>query len=601
MRSAFFGLTTLLRSLQAHQRALDTTNHNIANANTNGYSRQLVSLAATTPYTLVAPNRPAGTALQIGTGVMVEQIRRQRDAFTDLQLRLQMQQQTMWGAVAGGLQEVEAIFNEPGNNGLRTLVSNFFNAWSDLANNPQSGGARTAVRATGEALAYGFNDLATRLANSRQDVSTGIALKVPEVNSLGGQLAYLNVQIRNAIAAGDRPNDLMDQRDRVIDDLVKLTGATYRQESTGEVTVLLGGRTFVVGDRVNTLTTEPRYLANGISIHDVKWVLDYSVVKFDGGEIGGMIHLRDELIPERQRQVDLLASTIAGTVNQTHRAGFGINYYADKVSNFFSPGTAVPLSQTGLGHDILGGTIRVGNTTIDVNPMVQSISDVMAQITAAINATPGVTAAANWALDPETGRIAITYQSAAPVAIGGPGDTSNLLQLLGLRGAPDTVTDSLTNDRRVSGQGSVALFSAAWLSLDQAIKNDIDAIATAAGASAGLASATGPGDNRIALALAALQRTAFSALGDNSFEAFYASSVADLGAITRRAEQTAITQKMLVEHLEARRESLSGVSLDEEATQLIRYQRAYQAAARGISAVDEMLETIILRMGRVGN
>jgi flagellar hook-associated protein 1 FlgK len=187
------------------------------------------------------------------------------------------------------------------------------------------------------------------------------------------------------------------------------------------------------------------------------------------------------------------------------------------------------------------------------------------------------------------------------VPIGAAGDTSNLLKLLGLTGATDVVTNPLTIDRQIGGLQPVALVSASKISLDQAIRSSVDAIAAAAGGAAGLSSAAGPSDNRNALAIIALQRAAFGALEGVSFEDFYANHVADLGAQSRQATDTAATQEMLVDHLKARRESFSGVSLDEEATQLIRFQRAYQAAARGISALDEMLDTIITRMGRVGN
>ncbi|HEU5317065.1 MAG TPA: flagellar hook-associated protein FlgK, partial [Chloroflexota bacterium] len=202
MRSSFFGLNTLLRALQAQQQALDTTNHNIANTGTDGYSRQRVSMTTTTPYTAPAGNKPAATALQLGSGVMVAEIRRERDLFLDLELRRQTGTQAEWEAMAGGLAEVEAIFNEPSDDGIRSLVSGFFSAWGDLSNNPQNGAARTAVRSTGDQLANGLNDAARRLMALRQDVSGQIALKVPEVNDLASRIATLNTQIANIISQG---------------------------------------------------------------------------------------------------------------------------------------------------------------------------------------------------------------------------------------------------------------------------------------------------------------------------------------------------------------------------------------------------------------
>src|SRR5687767_183825 len=163
MRSTFFGLNTLLRALQAQQQSLDTTNHNIANAGTDGYSRQTAKLTPSTPYTSIASNKPFGASLQMGTGVVVAEIRRERDQFLDLELRRQSHQAAQWDTSAAGLSEIEAIFNEPSEFGLRSIMSGFFSAWGDLSNNPQSGAARTAVRAAGERLASAFNDTSQRL------------------------------------------------------------------------------------------------------------------------------------------------------------------------------------------------------------------------------------------------------------------------------------------------------------------------------------------------------------------------------------------------------------------------------------------------------
>src|SRR6266542_799045 len=431
MRSSFTGLNTLLRALQAQQQALDTTNHNIANTGTDGYSRQTVRMTATTPYTLPAGNKPFGMPLHLGTGVMVAEIRRERDLFLDLELRRQSHQQSEAEATANGLTEIEAIFNEPGDFGIKSLLSNFFSAWGDLSNNPQSGAARSAVRSAGDQLALAFNDTARRLIAARQDVSSQIALKVPEVNGLAQRIGELNAQIANVLAQGDTPNDLLDERDRLLDQVVKLTGATYRGEGDGTTTVLLGGHAVVSADRVNRLVTEAKNLADGTQIHEVKWANDYSPATIDGGELAGMIRLRDELIPQQLHQLDLLASSIAGNVNQIHRGGYGIGQYADKVSNFFEPMAGAALSETGLGHDLVAGTFTIGNTTLTVNPLSDSITSIMNQVVATINAQPGVTAPATWSLNVQTGRISLTYQTAAPtttVAFGSSTDSSNLLQ-----------------------------------------------------------------------------------------------------------------------------------------------------------------------------
>lgn len=598
MRSSFFGLNTLLRALMAQQEALDTTNHNIANANTDGYSRQVASMAATLPYTVPAMNHPPAAPLQVGTGVAVERIQRQRDAFVDLELRQQSQLQARWEALSAGLQQIEGVFNEPSDQGLQTLLTNFFNAWSELSNNPQSSAARATVRSSGDALAAGLNDLANRLEQIRRDIDGAIATAVPELNDLGAQLAALNGQIAKAVSAGDVPNDLRDKRDLLLDQLVKETGATYHEEANGTVTVLIGGHGFVVGDRVIAITTQTKLLASGTQLHLLKWQSDQQDVTISDGTLAGQIALRDQVLPEQLGRLDLLASTIVNSVNAQHRQGFGIGAYANQITNFFDPMTATQtLNTTGIGDQLVGGTITVGSQTLTISPTTQTFKDVMDTIVNAIATQAGGTA--SWSIDATTGHIVITQSSPTQVTLGANGDTSNFLQVTGLLGAANVASGG---GRTITGLAPVALVRAASVQLDQVIKNPdgLDAIAAAAGSSAGLTASVGPGDNRNALAIAALASTSLGVLDNATFDDFYASAVSQLGVQSREANQMAQNQALLTQHLEQRRESISGVSLDEEATQLIRYQRAYQAAARGITTLDDLLETVINHMGRAG-
>ena len=484
MRTSFFGLNALLASLRAQQEAIDTTNHNIANANTEGFSRQVASMAPTTPYTLPSANRDAGSALQIGTGVAVSQIKRMRDQFTDVQLRQQAALESGSQTLADGLGQVEGILNEPGDHGIQNLVSDFFNSWSDLANSPNSDAARAAVQQAGQGLASWFNTVGARLEQTRQDFDGAIALQARELNDTATQLAALNALIKRSLTAGDAPNDLQDRRDLLLDKLASLAGATYRQELDGTTTVYVAGRAIVLGADATQITTESVTLPNGKQINQLAWANDYSPVAVDGGELGALLRLRDEILPQKIDQVDALAATIVQQVNAQHLQGVGKGPYA-----------GAPLSPP-------------------------------------------------------------------PVP-------------------PNNFFDATK-------------ITAATMALDPLIAADLQAIAAA-----GIPS-NGDGDNRNALAMAALQHQAFAALGGQTIVDYHAGNVAALGAETRQAEQTSANQKILADNLRQRRESLSGVSLDEEATSLIRSQRAYQAAARGISAMDEMLETIISRMGRVG-
>lgn len=597
MVSTFSGLNTLLRSLQAHQEALDVTNHNVANANTEGYSRQVAGLAATASYTAPGANRPAGMALQLGTGVAVAEVRRVRDTYLDLELRSQTQRQARWQTMADGLQQIEGVFGEPSDHGLQQQVTAFFNAWSDLANNPESNAVRATVRAQGEALAAGFNEAGQLLAQTRQGFDTAVAGKLDEVGNLASQLASLNGQIARLSSLGDQPNDLRDRRDTVLDQLVNLTGATYKETAAGTVTLLLGGRILVDGDRATPLTVETRTTASGTLLHEATWPQDGQVVAMDGGELGGLLELRDQVVPEQVQQLNRFASGIASAVNTLHRQGAGLD--AGTAVDFFDPMTSTtPLAKTGLGDDLSAGEVTVGGIRVAVDPARQSLDDVMQALSRATDtaagAAPGTTA---WSLDQETGRVTLRYPGTAGLALGDATDTSNLLQVLGLRGAPTRTDAGPPATTAASGTVSVALVSAARMAVSPAVKADLATIAAAAQPASGPAA---PGDNRNALAIAALQQTKLASLGGASFVDYYAGAIGALGADSSQAQATAENQKLLADHLTQRRESTSGVSLDEEAMHLIQYQRAYQAAARGITTLDELLETVITRMGRAG-
>ncbi len=593
MRSSFMGLTTLLRALQAQQTALDVTNQNIANANTDGYTRQEAKLVQTAPFAGTGNNRPSGGGLMLGTGVMVQEITRQRDAYVDQQLRTQIASQQKAQILTDGVQQVEVIFNEPSNYGLSSQMARFFNAWSELSNNPGSATARTQLQAQGQALASGFRDVAQQLDQYRSDQDSQIMSVVAEVNDVALRIADLNLQIRKSVGNGDRPNDLMDARDRLVDQITKLSGATTREDTDGATTVSLGGRILVSGARANSITAELTPLASGKASHTLTWWPGSGNVEGSGGTLGGLLQMRDTIIPEKLTKINLLASTIVTQVNAQHARGMGLGVYATMTTgtDFFETQRSITtLQATGLGDVLTAGSITIGSTQINISPSTKSLNDVLTEIAAALGL--GATAS----IDDATGKIVLTY--APGRTIGSDGDTSNFLQVVGLRGGSTTGTVTLTT----TGAVAVPLVRASSMSLSPTVASDTQAIRASGRtlSAAGVYVSAGTGDNSNSLAINALSTTQMSSLGSSTFDDYYASLIGELGVQSRQSLDMATTQKALVDHLTTRRESNSGVNLDEEAAQLIRFQRAYQAAARGITALDDLLVTVIDRMGRVG-
>ncbi|MGI6185272.1 MAG: flagellar hook-associated protein FlgK, partial [Brevibacillus sp.] len=221
MRSTFHGLEVSKRGLIAQQAALNTTGHNIANANTEGYTRQRVNMVATTgiPYVGLNMSREAGL---LGTGVMVSDIQRLREDFLDLQFRNENKILGYWDERVDALAKIEAILQEPSETGLQKVMDQMWQAWQDLSKDPINPSTRAVVRERSIAVAETFANLYKQLQQIQQDMDHVIGVKALEVNSLAQQIAAVNKMINDVVPHGYVPNDLYDQRDVLIDKLSKL-------------------------------------------------------------------------------------------------------------------------------------------------------------------------------------------------------------------------------------------------------------------------------------------------------------------------------------------------------------------------------------------
>ncbi len=467
MTSAFFGLNTGLRALIASQLALDTAAHNSANVATEGYSRQRVTLVAGEPYSYPAFNRN-GQPGQIGTGVSAAMIGRVRDAFVDLQLRQEASRSGAWDTRSSELQRLQDVFPEPGSSGLGASMTAFWNAWHDVAADPGSSAARNALLQQSAGLASDLNRAATQVTSIIAAQDDAVRQAIEQINTLGNQLASLNGQIKRVAVTGDQPNDLMDQRDLLLDQLAALVPISLEPQGDGSVKVMIGGTDLVTGEVARKVTgvTGPTGLIPSWSTG--------TPVSVGSARLGQLMQLRDTDLPAYLAKLDALASGVATAVNVLH--------------------------QTGRDQD--------GNAGADI--FVPSTGAVITATTISLNAA----------------LVGHPRMIAAAAAVGLPGD------------------------------GSIAGLIA-----------DLQGSTIVAGSSAGQ---------------------------------FYASLVGEVGADAAHAIAMQQNQALVVDHLKTRRESLSGVSLDEEATDMVRFQHMYQAAARVITVMDQNLDTLINSTGIVG-
>jgi flagellar hook-associated protein 1 len=437
MASAFFGLQTSLRGLLAQQQALDVTGHNIANANTPGYSRQEAMLAPTRPYYVPTNSVNTGAGAQLGSGVDVSSIRRIRDQFLDLQYRAQQMSLGDATARTTSLDQVELAFAEPTDDGLAAQLARFWDAWSDVANAPENVGARAALVTTAQTLASAFRAIhaqLTTVAQQAQDEFDAITGPNGEIAGMASELAELNRAIGDAVFRGQQPNDLMDRRDQLLDRLAALGQVSVRDVGDSRLQVDFGGVT-LVDPSIPAGYTWPQTL------------------RAPGGKLGALLDLASPTGPALtyRDQLDVVAADLVRSVNALH--------------------TRTPFFDT-------AGT------------------------------------------------------------------------------RADTIAVVVTETTVQTGSG------------------------------------TASGENDVAQALARLR--------GGTTDQLYQGLVARVGTESQAALRAEATARSLVNAVEDRRQSVAGVSLDEEMTNLIRFQRGYQAAARTMTTLDEMLETLITRTGRVG-
>ncbi len=452
------------KTLMVQQRGLHVTGNNIANVNTPGYSRQRLNMTADIP--IDTGNGP------VGSGVTANQIERVYDRFLGVQINNETQSLGQWEAHRDALESVEVVFNESGGYGLNRVMSEFWNAWQDLANNPSGSVERKVLLAKSEMLAKTFSRNYQDLKDIQRDIDSNIEGAVGEINRLSKNIADLNQKITQMESLGHAANEFRDQRDLVLKELSKLIDIDSYENASGGVAVSVGsGQPLVQGSHTYDLSTQ----ANASGHQDVTWldgsgntlIINNNVSK---GKLKGWLDARDVDIENSISQLDTLAQTLMVEVNTLHAAGYGLD--------------------GSTGNDFFTGAATAAG--IQVNPLIA-------------------------------------------------GDTNLIAAAEGFNLVP--------GDK--------------------------------------------PGDNGNAIAIANLQEALTMNGNTTTFGAFYDSLVSDTGLAVQQAASHYDYQSQIVLQVENYRESISGVSIDEETVNLIKYQKAYQAAAKLINTADEMMETVL--------
>ncbi len=618
MESTFAGIELGKRGLITHQAALHVTGHNVANAETEGYSRQQVTLEVFDPLYIPGLTREL-TPGQIGQGVQVEKILRARDMLLEDRILSESNGLSYWKGLNDWIYQVELVHNEPTDKSIMHVLDKFWSAWQELANNPEEIGTRGAVREYGGALAYHINSTYGALKAIRDNIEKTIEVRVEEINTIAKQIAHLNGEILRSEAAGDNPNDLWDKRDLLVEKLAGYVDIHIGRSDRDEFFVYIGGKHLVQGKHFEQLALRKNPENEGYS--DVLWKEDDSFLKLKLGELKALLDARDIELKEQIDALDTFTVNLMDMVNGIHRRGFGLNLRTGL--DFFEE---LPISINLLGdHDFnrdglvdgtaifritgtqnvnpddvvgLAGTITLNNGITVEYTDTDTVADIITRVN---NSGAEVKLYVN-----SDGRLVV--RSDTPnFYISHLEDSENfLVQYSGiLRGSGQAaafdysqpeMAQNISEDFMVMQK----LHPSSWIQLSDGIMNEVESIAAAKGTDTdgdgipNLSDGAGNGDN--ALKIAGLRFDRVMIGGSSTINEYYQALIARTGLKGEVAENESTNRGLIVENLKNLRKSISGVNIDEELVNLVKFQHGYAAAARFVTEMNRMLDVLINRM-----
>ena len=615
MQSTFAGIELGKRGLISHTQGLHTVGHNLNSAAVPGYSRQRIEVVAMAALYYPAYNREE-TAGQIGQGVITERIERVRDVLLDQRILTETNLQYYWSQRDKYILMTEQVYNEPLEFSIRSLMDKFWDSWQELSVHPQEMAARQAVLQRGATMIDSIHRTFERLTQIRNMLENDISGTVTEINSLLAEVADLNGEILKSRGSGDSPNDLLDRRDLLVERLSSLVEITVNREDPDEFTIFTAGKHIVQGRHFELLETTPDSKNEGYS--RIFWQNTGDDAHFSGGKLGALLELRDTDVKQEIQKIDLMTVNFIDLVNDIHRKGMslsdkqGIDFFVEypfinNVSGnydrngdgvydasyiFRMNGTNILDLKDQVG---LSGTLtlsgRDNDVSIDYYP-TDTIEDIIkrinlsgSEVTARLDYSGKLSLKGVPSSRSENPDFVIRHvEDSGQFLVGYAG----ILSDTGAEFAYNwEVPDAISGLRDVDIAVAPLTHPSGWIDVNPVFSQDAGSIV----------SSFHPGDGEAALAIARL-RTETVMLGQiSTFDGYYAELVAEIGLKGEQAESALQSEELIVKELVDLRGSISGVNMDEEIANLIKFQHAYAAAAQFISKIDQMLEIIINRLG----
>ena len=622
MGSTFSGIELGKRSIMAHTDAITTAGHNISNANTEGYSRQRVQLKEFDP--LYKPDlERAERAGMIGQGMDSQSINRVRDELLDQRITEQQHSESYWETRSKYYTMIEQIYNEPNDVSIRSNMDKFWEGWQELSVHPESQAARQAVVTRGESLADSIKTKWEALMGVGNLINGDIEATVKQVNDYTRQIAALNAEIVRSRGMGDNPNDLLDRRDLLVDKLSKIINITSDMRDSDEFMVHLDGHVLVQGGIARGFELETVVDNNGYDKLVWKDTGNDAVIK--GGTLGALIELRDVDIRSEVQSLNTMTMNFSDLVNDIHRNGYGANNvtgldfftqhsFVENVNGnydrdgdgtldhsyiFRFTGTTKlnPQEQIGLEGVMTlsgpGGNVQVAyHPTDTVETVINRINDSNGEVKAYLDRNNNLVLKGTTASAVENPDFVIRHVEDSGFFLTG---YTGILQASGAAGAYDYAqADAVQALAGAQFAVSPVLNPAGYIEVNQALKNDVMSVAAAYKDNSGNVNA---GDGRAAVEIAAIRNTKVMIGHERTFDDYFADSVTNVGLKGEQAENMHLSHSAVMEDLRSLRDSISGVNIDEELADIIKFQHGYNAAAKFVTVWDSLLDTIINRLG----
>ncbi|HJT30439.1 MAG TPA: flagellar hook-associated protein FlgK [Pirellulales bacterium] len=563
---SLFGTLQLAgNSLQAQQIGLQVVGQNMANANTPGYSREQVLL---TP----APTQQLGQ-ITLGTGVEVQGVVQKVDEFLNERLRNANSDVASSTAEQQTYSDLEGIVGALQKTSIDGSMNDFFSSIAGILNQPENVSARNLAVLKGQALTGAVNNLYTRVSQERSDINNQVVNMASQINGLTTQIAQLNTQITET-EGGDPTHSqavgLRDQRNEALTQLSNLIGITVQEQPSGADNVYVGPDYLVfegTSQSVETNYTTDR----GLSIAGVNITSTNSPLQTQSGQLAGLINSRDTVLGGYEDQLNSFVGTLANEFNKVFSSGQGLTGYTTATSTNAVTSTTAPLDAAGLPFTPVNGSFQVQllnkqtglttttNVPVDLNGLDKNETS-LTSLVAQFNAINGLSASIS-----PSGNVTINTTS-PDLQFSFANDTSGTLAALGLN---TFFTGSTAQN----------------LGVNQALVNDPSKFAAST-------TGIGPGTDN-AVTLANFINQPLASAGNSTIQQVNDQIVGDVTQQSAVAKSVADGYNTFQQTLTGQQLSISGVSIDEEATNMITLERSYQASAKLISTINDLLDTLM--------